>query len=174
MDHVDVDEGEVMRVMGVDPGTIKLGWGIVDRVGTRLVHVAHGTLRMNSGELADKLVVIDQALTEVVAEHAPTAAAVESIFFSKNAQSAAKLGHARGVVLLTLRRTGIPVAEYPPARVKRAVVGRGRADKKQVSMVIKSILGLSELPQEDAADALAVAVTHLNVAQFQRALSSVR
>ncbi len=163
-----------MRVMGVDPGTTKLGWGVVERVGTRLVHVAHGTLLPKGKCLADKLVQIDRELAEVVVAHAPTASAVESIFFSKNAQSAAKLGHARGVVLLALRRAGLMVAEYPPARVKRAVVGRGRADKNQVSRIVQSILSLSDIPQEDAADALAVAVTHLNVAQFERALSSAR
>lgn len=162
-----------MRVMGVDPGTAKLGWGVVERVGTRLVHVAHGTIHPKGPHLADKLVHIDRELTVVIAEHAPTASAVESIFFSKNAQSAAKLGHARGVVLLTLRRSGISVAEYPPARVKRAVVGRGRADKTQVSRIITSILALADIPQEDAADALAVAVTHLNVALYERALAGM-
>lgn len=163
-----------MRVMGIDPGTAKLGWGVVERIGTRLVHVAHGTVKPKGQCLADKLVYIDRQLTAAVAEFEPTAAAVESIFFSKNAQSAAKLGHARGVVLLSLRRSGIEIAEYPPARVKRAVVGRGRADKNQVSRVIMSMLGLPALPQEDAADALAVAVTHLNVAQFEAAIATAR
>lgn len=163
-----------MRVMGIDPGTTKLGWGVVERVGTRLVHVAHGTVKPKGPNLADKLVDIDRHLAVAVAEFEPTAAAVESIFFAKNAQSAAKLGHARGVVLLTLRRCGLGIAEYPPARVKRAVVGRGRAEKNQVSRVIMSMLGLPALPQEDAADALAVAVTHLNVAQFEAAIAGAR
>lgn len=160
-----------MRVIGVDPGTIKLGWGVVERVGTRLVHVAHGTVKTHGDSLATKLVQIDRELEAAVQAHQPTAAAVESIFFSKNAQSAAKLGHARGVVLLSLCRAGLSVAEYPPARVKRAVVGRGRADKNQVSRIVASILGLGDVPQADAADALAVAITHLNIAQFERALS---
>ena len=163
-----------MRVMGIDPGTAKLGWGVVERVGTRLVHVAHGVLRPKGSCLADKLVHIDRELTVIVAEFSPTASAVESIFFSKNAQSAATLGHARGVVLLSLRRSGIAVAEYPPARVKRAVVGRGRADKNQVSRVIASMLALSDVPPEDAGDALAVAVTHLHVAQYEVALAGAR
>jgi crossover junction endodeoxyribonuclease RuvC len=109
-----------------------------------------------------------------MAEYEPAAAAVESIFFSKNAQSAAKLGHARGVVLVSLRRSGVGIAEYAPAKVKRAVVGRGRADKNQVTRVIASMLGLREPPQEDAADALAVAVTHINVARFASALAQAR
>ncbi len=160
-----------MRVIGIDPGTTKLGWGVVERVGTRLLHVAHGTIVPKGAILADKLLHIERGLIRVLAEHRPSAAAVESIFFAKNAQSAAKLGHARGVVLLTLRRTEIEIAEYPPARVKRAVVGRGRADKNQVSRIIASILALGDVPQEDAADALAVAVTHLNVARFEQALA---
>lgn len=160
-----------MRVLGIDPGTIKLGWGVVEREGTRVRHVAHGTLRTPKGQLADRLVYIDAGLAEVIAAHAPEASAVESIFFSKNAQSAAKLGHARGVVLLCLRRAGLEVGEYPPATVKRAVVGRGRADKHQVARIIMSLLRLPEVPQEDAADALAVAVTHVHTARFARSLA---
>ncbi|MEM1034369.1 MAG: crossover junction endodeoxyribonuclease RuvC [Myxococcota bacterium] len=163
-----------MRVLGIDPGTLKLGWGVVERAGTRVRHIAHGTLRMPPGELADRLVYLDAGLAEVVATHAPDEAAVESIFFSKNASSAAKLGHARGVVLLGLRRGGLPVGEYPPATVKRAVVGRGRADKHQVARIVESLLRLDAPPQEDAADALAVAITHLHTARFARHLARAR
>lgn len=160
-----------MRVIGVDPGTRLLGWGVVDGQGTRLVHLAHGTLAVKGEQLADRLVYIDEHLQEVVAEHAPEQAAVEDIFFAKNARSAAVLGHARGVVLLCLRRAGLPVAQYPPARVKRAVVGRGRADKRQVAQVVAAVLGLDEVPRFDAADALAVAITHLGAARVGALLS---
>jgi crossover junction endodeoxyribonuclease RuvC len=160
-----------MRVLGVDPGTRKLGWGVVERVGTRMTHVAHGTIHLPTGDLADRLVQIDQALEHVIALHRPEAAAVEALFYAKNAQSAAKLGHARGVVLLVLRRAGLPLGEYPPAQVKRTVVGGGRAAKGQVGQLVKSMLSLVEMPQEDAADALAVALTHLATQRFSEALA---
>jgi len=160
-----------MRVLGVDPGTRKLGWGVVERVGTRMVHVAHGTIHLPTGELADRLLSIDRELSQAIVEHAPQAGAVEAIFFSKNAQSAAKLGHARGVVLLVLRRAGLALGEYPPAQVKRTIVGRGRATKGQVGQLVANILGLKQTPQEDAADALAVALTHLASQRFAEALA---
>jgi len=158
-------------VIGIDPGSRLLGWGVLERHGTKIHHVAHGTVNAGTGELADRLVTIDEALAEVIATHRPTSSAVESIFFSKNAQSAAKLGHARGVILLRLRHAGLPIHEYPPARVKRAVVGTGRADKRQVTMLLTRLLALDEAPQADAADALAVALTHLNFSSFAQALN---
>jgi crossover junction endodeoxyribonuclease RuvC len=163
-----------MRVIGIDPGTTRLGWGVVERSGTRLCHVAHGTVVPAGPTLADKLVEIDRELGLVFAAHRPDAGAVEAMFYAKNAQSAAKLGHARGVVLLALRRGGVDIAEYPPARVKRAVVGGGRADKEQVARIVAAILRLPLPPQSDAADALAVAITHLNIAAFQAAVSTSR
>lgn len=157
-----------MRVIGIDPGTLKTGWGVVERHGTRLVHVAHGVLAL-SGELCDRLVELDARLDRVVHEYAPAVGAVESMFFSRNAQSAAKLGHARGVIVVSLRRAGLDLAEYPPALVKRAIVGSGRADKNQMQRIVASILGLPAPPTEDAADALAVAITHLNGARIHLA-----
>jgi crossover junction endodeoxyribonuclease RuvC len=160
-----------MRVIGIDPGTTKLGWGVVERHGTRLCHVAHGTVVPAGPTLSDKLVDIDRELALVLAAHLPTSAAVEAMFFAKNAQSAMKLGHARGVVLLGLRRGGLSVAEYPPARVKRAVVGGGRAEKHQVAHIVAALLRLPLPPQPDAADALAVAITHLNISSFAAAVA---
>ncbi len=156
--------------MGVDPGTRFLGWGVVEGLGTKLRHVASGVLKLGAGPLPDRLVAIDRQLQELIVEHQPTVAAVESIFFAKNAQSASKLGHARGVVLLSLRRADLDIGEYPPARVKRAVVGRGRATKDQVAHIIASILSLPAPPPSDAADALAVAITHLNTERFASAM----
>lgn len=162
-----------MRVIGIDPGTRHLGWGVLERQGSRIVHVAHGVVDVDTdGSFAARLVEIDDELTQVIAAHAPAAGAVESLFFAKDAQSAAKLGHARGVVLLRLCRAGLPVHEYPPALVKRTVVGKGAADKHQVTMVMTAILGLKEPPRADAADALAVALTHLHAANFQAALAA--
>ena len=163
-----------MRVIGVDPGTRFLGWGVVEGRGTKLRHVGSGVLKLGDGPLPDRLVAIDQQLMTIIAEHQPTAGAVESIFFAKNAQTAAKLGHARGVVLLALRRADLSVGEYPPARVKRALVGGGRATKEQVARIVASLLALPEPPPEDAADALAVAITHLNTERFASALRAAR
>jgi crossover junction endodeoxyribonuclease RuvC len=161
-----------MRVLGVDPGTRHLGWGVVERVGTRLVHVAHGVIDTDTEQgLAPRLLEIDDGLGAVIAAHGPTVGAVESLFFAKDAQSAAKLGHARGVVLLRLARAGLELNEYSPALVKRTIVGKGAADKKQVALVVTALLRLEAAPRPDAADALAIAVTHLQAAGFRDALA---
>jgi crossover junction endodeoxyribonuclease RuvC len=172
---VPADARLLMRVLGIDPGTRHLGWGVLDSVGTRITHVAHGVIDVDeTGTLAERLVEIDTALEVVIALHRPEVGAVEGLFFAKDAQSAAKLGHARGVVLLRLARASLPIREYAPALVKRTVVGRGAADKKQVAMVVTSILRLAAPPRSDAADALAIALTHLNVARFDAALAASR
>jgi crossover junction endodeoxyribonuclease RuvC len=160
-----------MRVLGIDPGTRHLGWGVLQRAGTRIEHVAHGVIDVDeTGTLAERLVEIDDGLEAIVREQAPTIGAVEGLFFAKDAQSAAKLGHARGVVLLRLARSSMPIFEYAPAFVKRTVVGRGAADKRQVAMVMTAVLRLQDPPRSDAADALAIALTHLTVASFDAAL----
>ena len=149
-------------VLGLDPGTRHFGWGVVERVGTRLVHVAHGTVHTDTSEsIARRLVTIEAELEIVVGAHRPTAASVEALFFAKDAQAAAKLGHARGVALLVCARAGLPISEYPPARVKRTVAASGRAEKSQVAAMVRVLLGLAAAPQADAADALAVAITCL-------------
>jgi crossover junction endodeoxyribonuclease RuvC len=130
-------------------------------VGSRLVHVAHGVIIAKGETLGERLVAIERGLVEVLRTHRPMAASVESIFFAKDAQAAVKLGHARGVALLVCAREGLPIAEYPPARVKRTVTGHGRAEKSQVALMIRAVLGLPSVPPFDAADALAIAVTHL-------------
>ncbi len=160
-----------MRIIGIDPGTRHLGWGIVRAEGTRLTCEGYGIVHPDASlPIAGRLVQIDVALGAVMREHAPDEAAVESLFFAKDAQAASKLGHARGVVLLVLAKAGVPIHEYEPARVKRAVTGRGRADKQQVALMVKALLGLRELPGADATDALAVAVTHAQYARLDRVL----
>jgi len=149
-------------VLGLDPGTRHFGWGIVERLGTRLVHRAHGIVHSNEKlSLAQRLVGIERELCAVVESHGPTIASVEAIFFAKDPQAAAKLGHARGVALLVCARAGLEVFEYPPATVKRAITGHGRAEKSQVAQMLRVILGLPALPPADAADALGLAVTYL-------------
>ncbi|MCL2777091.1 MAG: crossover junction endodeoxyribonuclease RuvC [Polyangiaceae bacterium] len=156
-----------IKVLGLDPGTRNFGWGVVKRVGTRLVHVAHGTIAVGSEtSLGKRLVAIEQALNEIVTTHAPDEASIESLFFAKDAQAAAKLGHARGVALLVCARAGLTAFEVAPTRVKRTIVGIGRADKAQVAQMIRVLLGLPDVPRPDAADALAVAVTHLQGRAF--------
>jgi crossover junction endodeoxyribonuclease RuvC len=149
-------------VLGLDPGTRHFGWGVVERRGTRLVHIGHGIVHTDERQpVALRLVLIEQSLVEVVRAHDPRVASIEALFFAKDAQAAAKLGHARGVALLVCARAGLEINEYAPALVKRAVAGSGRAEKIQVAQMIRVILGLAEVPPSDAADALALAVTHL-------------
>jgi crossover junction endodeoxyribonuclease RuvC len=148
-------------VLGIDPGTRHLGWGVVQSEGARVTYVASGVISPPAEEpLADRLLVIDTVLRETLAQYAPTTAGVESIFFAKDPQAAAKLGHARGVVLLALKRANISFGEYAPTFIKRTVVGHGLADKRQVALVITAILKLQKPPPADASDALAIAITH--------------
>lgn len=158
-----------MLVLGIDPGTRHLGWGLVRAEGTRVKHVNHGVIHPSADRpLAERLVVIDEALREIIQANRPEGAGVESIFFGKDAQAAAKLGHARGVILLGLQRASVPFAEYAPTLVKRTVVGTGLADKRQVALVITAILQLQKPPPVDAADALAIAITHARVSHLAR------
>ena len=164
-----------MLVLGLDPGTRHFGWGLVRREATRVKHVAHGVFTLPAqSPLAERLVVLERALCDVLATYKPNAAAVESLFFHKDPQAASKLGHARGVVLLVLSRAEIAIAEYSPALVKRTVAGRGAADKRQVALMLQAMFGLEVLPRADATDALALAVTHLRVAHLPTTVSSKR
>ncbi len=149
-------------VLGLDPGTRHFGWGVVERRGSRLVHIAHGIAHTDvRTAIATRLVVIEIALVEVLRTHAPEEASVEALFYAKDPQAAAKLGHARGVALLVCARAGLDVHEYAPARVKLAVAGHGRAEKAQVAQMVRVVLGMTTVPEADAADALAVAIAHL-------------
>jgi crossover junction endodeoxyribonuclease RuvC len=163
-----------MIVLGVDPGTRHLGWGVVRRDGTRPTHVAHGVIDTDvSASIAVRLCQIESELTDVIAKFRPTASVVEALFYAKDASAAAKLGHARGVTLLVLARAGLPIAEYEPTRVKKAIVGHGRADKRQVAMMIATILRLPSPPRPDAADALAAALAHLNAGFLEATFSKL-
>jgi crossover junction endodeoxyribonuclease RuvC len=151
-----------LRVIGIDPGTRRLGWGVVERRGSKHVHIAHGVVKVDEElPLGERLVVIANELEQVLEDHAPSHASVESIFFAKDASAAAKLGHARGVALYCCAKVSVRIFEYPPARVKRTVTGSGRADKRAVAMMMQRVLSLKEIPPADAADALAIALTHL-------------
>jgi crossover junction endodeoxyribonuclease RuvC len=155
-----------MRVLGIDPGSRRTGWGVVQLEGTRLRHVGAGTITLSEKlPLPERLHMIHQELARIVATHHPDAVAVEEIFFAKYANAALKLGHARGIALLVAAESRIGVYEYPPAIVKRTVVGRGAADKVQIGRLVTALLSLGAPPDEDAADALAVAITHIQASR---------
>ncbi len=161
-----------MRVLGIDPGTRRTGWGVAERRRTKLLGVAAGVIRLREKDpLADRLEIVFDRLDALVAEHRPDVIAVEDVFYARHANAAIKLGHVRGVVLLLVAKRQLPLAEYPPALVKRTVAGRGAADKKQIGRVVGAMLGLEELPAEDATDALAIAITHLAATRGARAQS---
>lgn len=150
-----------MRVLGIDPGSRHCGWGVIERDGTRLRGIAAGTIDpKESDPLEKRLRVIFEGLEEIIATHRPGVVAVEEIFYAKFAQSALRLGHARGVVLLAAARADLAITAYPPTVIKRSVAGRGAASKEQVAHLVSAILGLKTTFPVDATDALAVAITH--------------
>ena len=153
-----------MIVLGIDPGTAALGYGIVERSGGALRAVDHGCLTTSPElPLAERLLAIHARVAELIALHVPSVVAVERVFFSRNAQTAMAVGHARGVVLLAAAEAGVLVAEATPNEVKSAVAGYGAADKEQVSRMVALVLGMAARPTpDDAADALAVAVCIAN------------
>ena len=153
-----------MIILGIDPGLTCTGWGIIAKAGSRLSHVANGQIRTDTAlSMAERLVELDAALTHVILRHQPDAGAVEEVFVNVNPQSTLKLGQARGVAMLSLARAGLPVAEYPTKVVKKALVGTGGAEKQQVQAMLKILLPGVKLAGADAADALAVAITHGNM-----------
>lgn len=161
-----------MRALGIDPGTAITGYAIVEEVGSALHLVAIGTVQTPAKTpLPLRLQAIYAGLREVIAAHQPETAAVEELFFSRNAQTAMVVGHARGVALLALVDAGLPIAEYTPMQVKQAVSGYGGADKHQVQEMVRMLLELPEVPKpDDAADAAAVAICHLHRARMDSLL----
>jgi len=153
-----------VRVFGIDPGTERTGYGCVETDGSRHRVVACGAIAAPAlGSFSERLFDIHRRLAALIAELRPESVAIENLFYAVNARSALKLGHARGVAMLAAAQAGLPVAEYTPAEVKRAVVGYGRADKQQVQQMVKLLLHLPVVPMpHDAADALAVAICHVH------------
>ena len=153
----------VMRVLGIDPGTKVTGYGVVEKQENNIVNIVHGEVRPGKGApLSRCLVTIYDQLMEVVEQTTPDAVAIEDIFYGKNVKSLIKQGEARGVAILVGSHKRIPIFEYTPLEIKKAVVGYGRAEKSQIQYMVKTILHLSELPPPDASDALAVAICHAN------------
>jgi len=150
-----------IRILGIDPGLRRTGWGVVEADGNRLVFVACGSVQtQDSASVAARLVAIHDGLARVLDEYRPEEAAVEATFVNKDAGATLKLGQARGIALLVPARTGILVAEYAPNVVKKSIVGAGHGDKSQVRMMLGVLLPKAEPQTHDAADALAIAITH--------------
>ncbi|MES9968454.1 MAG: crossover junction endodeoxyribonuclease RuvC [Candidatus Thiodiazotropha sp.] len=149
-----------MRIIGIDPGSRLTGYGLIDSDGMQSLCLTHGVIRLNGEALPPRLGEIFAAISGLIEEHRPDVMAIEQVFVAKNPSSALKLGQARGAAICAAVHGGLSVAEYTPTLIKKAVVGSGRADKKQVQHMVQMILGLGKKPQSDAADALAVALSH--------------
>lgn len=155
------------RVLGIDPGSRLCGWGLVECQGSQLVHVDNGVIVLDPKQrLESRLGTLLDAIEGVLSRHRPTTVAVEGVFQHRNPRSALVLGHARGVALAAAARAGLEIHEYTPQQVKKAVTGSGRADKAQVQQMVSLRLSLPETPQEDAADAVAVAICHAQSLAF--------
>ena|SRR5436190_8535681 len=158
-----------MRVLGIDPGSETLGWGVVDGVGSRYVLVAFGTVKSKPRQqFSKRLLNIYEAVADIIVEHSPDVLSVEDTFYAVNAQVALKLGQVRGLMLLLAEQRGIEIAEYAPRLVKQTVVGYGNAEKQQVQEMVKILLSMKTVPTpHDAADALALAICHFHHAGVQ-------
>ncbi len=154
-----------IRILGLDPGLARMGWGVIDVAGTRLSHVAHGAILTNTREdLGHRLLTLHVELSAVIQGHRPFAIAVEQAFVHKDPQAALKLGHARAVALLAAAQLGLEIAEYAPNHIKKCVVGAGHAGKEQVQAMVRRLLPTARVEQADAADALAAAIAHAHLA----------
>jgi crossover junction endodeoxyribonuclease RuvC len=157
-----------VRIIGIDPGSRVTGYGVVDFLGNRVVHVASGCIRPGGEALAERLCAIFEGVGGLVESEAPLEMAIEKVFVSRNAASALKLGQARGAALLAGAVRGLAVHEYSPNEVKQAITGRGHAEKQQVQHMVRVLLNLAETPVTDAADALAVAICHGHVRETRQ------
>jgi crossover junction endodeoxyribonuclease RuvC len=150
-----------IRILGIDPGLRRTGWGLIACQGNRLIYLACGSVETSErAELSSRLLAIHDGLARVIEEHRPDEAAVEATFVNKDAGATLKLGQASGIAMLMPARAGLPVAEYAPNLVKKTIVGAGHAEKTQIRMMIGVLLPKADPQSEDAADALAIAVTH--------------
>lgn len=163
-----------LRILGIDPGSRITGYGVIEVQGRRTVYVGSGCVRVEDDGFPERLRAIFDGIGAVVAEYAPTEIAVEKVFVQRNVDSALKLGQARGAALCAVMTQSLPIAEYSPAEIKKALVGRGAADKRQVQHMVKTLLQLTDSPQSDAADALACALCHCHTRQTLTVLPALR
>lgn len=152
-------------ILGIDPGSRITGYGFIRFQASRLEYVASGCIRLKESTLPERLNTIFQGITQLILQYAPDEFAIEEVFLARNADSALKLGQARGVAIAAATNQGLPVCEYSARKVKQAVVGKGSADKSQVQHMVKHLLGLESSPQSDAADALGIALCHAHMQQ---------
>jgi len=165
-----------IRILGLDPGLARMGWGVVEMTGTRLVHVGHGVLTSDAkADLGRRLMALHEGLVIVIGTMRPAAIAVEQAFVHKDPSAALKLGHARAVALLAAAQAALEIAEYTPNHIKKCVVGSGHAGKEQVMAMVRRLLPTANVEQADAADALAAAIAHAHLsgtrARIEAALS---
>jgi len=152
---------QIVRILGIDCGTERTGWGVIESDGRQHRVLAHGVIRAAGKPLEQRLALIAQGLRTVLQNHQPDAAAVEEVFYSQNVKTALKLAHVRGVALLAIAEARISLGEYSPLAIKTSVVGYGRAEKQQVQLMVRTLTGFQGvLETEDASDALAVAICH--------------
>ena len=160
------------RILGIDPGTKHVGYGIIDTCGHQFSYVSSGTISVSDEEVAIRLVKIHQNLQSIISEYQPSVASIESVFIRENPQTAIRIGEARGVAMLSAAELGLSVIGYEPAVVKRCVTGSGRADKNQIQCMVKKLLGISDdLETDHESDALALAITHARHSLHFSALS---
>jgi crossover junction endodeoxyribonuclease RuvC len=160
------------RIIGIDPGSRKTGFGIIEIQGKKVQHVINGRLMVGDGDFPDRLKQIFEGLSDIIERYQPDMMAIEKVFLHKNADSALKLGQARGAAICAGVSQNLSVHEYTATQIKKAVVGNGHAKKDQVQYMMSVILALPEIPEEDAADALACAMTHANFASVGNAINS--
>ena len=162
-----------MKILGIDPGYAILGFGVIEMKGSDFSLIEYGALRTDASmEMPERLVEIYRQLMEIIENHRPDEVAIEELFFNQNTKTAMMVSQARGVAILAIANSKLTVHEYTPLQVKQGIVGYGRADKKQVQIMVKNILKLEETPKpDDAADALAIAICHGNTAQYNKKMS---
>ena len=163
-----------MRILGIDPGSRFTGFGIIEESGGKTVAVHQGVIKAGTGEFPERLGIIFSGINELIDEYNPGEFAIETVFVSKNASSALKLGQARGAAICAAVARGLPVSEYSPRSIKQAIVGRGGADKVQIQHMVTVLLQLKEKPAEDAADALAVALCHQHTQQTTERMQALQ
>jgi crossover junction endodeoxyribonuclease RuvC len=164
-----------MKVLGVDPGSSITGYGIVEKRGNLLFHIGNGEISVNpKTSFPQSLKMIHHQLEKVILDYSPDVMAIENLFFYKNAKTALKLGHVRGILILSAVNVGLDIYEYSPLEIKQAVVGYGRATKNQVQIMVKEILTLPEVAPVDASDALAVAICYIHSTNMREAIKHAR
>jgi crossover junction endodeoxyribonuclease RuvC len=157
-----------MIILGIDPGSITLGYGVIEKQGNKLTHLENGAVYMKKEPLSVKLEMIYNQINDVINQYKPEVMSIENIFYAKNIQSTIKLAHARSIPILLAKQKNIPIFQFSPLEVKKSVTGYGRADKSQMQDMIRILLKLPEIADPDASDALALAMTYAHLPNFER------